>query len=64
MTDQDYLTVADLAARYRKTAATIRYWRHIGYGPRGVKVGTTVLYPRENVVAFDQQLKAEAAAAR
>lgn len=60
MADQEWLTVAQLAVRYHKTPATIRYWRHIGYGPKGVKVGTTVLYPRENVQAFDDELKAQA----
>ena len=60
MTDQVWLTVGQLAERYHKTPATIRYWKHIGYGPKGTKVGTTVLYPRENVEAFDAELKAQA----
>jgi hypothetical protein len=64
MADQEWLTVAQVAERYHKTAATIRYWKHIGYGPTGVKVGTTVLYAREDVEAFDAQLKAQAQADR
>ncbi len=26
----EYLTVAEVAAHYRKKVATVRYWRHIG----------------------------------
>ena len=58
--DHAYLTVGELAARYRKTVATVRYWRHTGYGPKGVKVGTTVLYPRAEVDRFDRELAAQA----
>jgi hypothetical protein len=58
--DPAYLTVDELAARYRKTVATIRYWRHTGYGPKGVKVGTTVLYARAEVDRFDRELAAQA----
>lgn len=54
----DYLNTDEIAARYRTTPGTVRYWRHIGYGPQGVKLGARVLYPRENVEAFDRILKA------
>lgn len=64
MGEQAWVTVEQLAEHYHKTPATIRYWRHIGYGPKGAKVGTTVLYPRENVEAFDRELRAQAAAGR
>jgi hypothetical protein len=56
----DYLTTAEVAARYRKPVGTIRYWRHTGYGPKGVKVGTTVLYPRAEVEKFDRELSEQA----
>lgn len=39
-----YLTTAEVAERYRTAASTIRYWRHIGYIPEGVKRGRRVLY--------------------
>jgi hypothetical protein len=55
---QDYLTTEEVAARYRTTPGTVHYWRHVGYGPKGVKLGARVLYPRENVEAFDAELKA------
>jgi len=60
---QDYFTLLEIAERYRTTEATVRYWRHIGYGPQGVKLGARVLYPREQVDAFDQELCERAKAA-
>ena len=64
MTDQrEWLTIGEIADHYRKSVPTIRYWRHIGYGPKGVKVGTGVLYPRAEVERFDRQLAAEAGVA-
>jgi hypothetical protein len=58
-----YLTLPEVAEHYRTTEATVRYWRHTGYGPRGVKLGTRVLYPRAEIERFDRQLVAKAAAA-
>ena len=60
--DHDYLTLTEVARHYRTTEATVRYWRHIGAGPRGVKLGTRVLYPRAEVERFDRQLAAQGAA--
>lgn len=51
-----YLTTAEVAQRYRTAESTVRYWRHIGYGPRGVKVGRRVLYGEAELVRFDQGL--------
>ncbi|MER5507179.1 helix-turn-helix domain-containing protein [Streptomyces sp. NPDC002766] len=39
-----YLTTAEVAERYRTAESTVRYWRHIGYIPGGVKRGRRVLY--------------------
>lgn len=60
--DTTYLTLEEVAARYRKSVQTIRYWRHTGYGPKGVKVGTTVLYSSAEIDRFDRELAAQAAA--
>ncbi|WP_216870287.1 helix-turn-helix transcriptional regulator [Modestobacter excelsi] len=38
MTDR-LLTTEEVAARFRTSPATVRYWRHIGIGPSGIKVG-------------------------
>ncbi|GAA1229586.1 hypothetical protein GCM10009676_10230 [Prauserella halophila] len=51
-----YLTTDDVAERYRTSQGTVRYWRHIGYGPKGVKCGARVLYPVAECEKFDRQL--------
>lgn len=57
-----YLTLGEVAERYRTPVATVRYWRVLGYGPRGVKVGTKVLYPIAEIERFDRELADQAAA--
>jgi hypothetical protein len=51
----EYLTTAEVALRYRTSPGTIRYWRHTGYGPKGVKIGRNVLYPRSAVEQFEHE---------
>ncbi len=48
------LTTDEVADRYRTSASTVRYWRAIGYGPKGRKVGRRVLYDPQDVEAFWQ----------
>jgi predicted DNA-binding transcriptional regulator AlpA len=62
--DSGYLTLPEVAEHYRTTEGTVRYWRHTGTGPRGVKLGTRVLYPRAEIERFDRQLAHQAEAAR
>lgn len=52
-----FLTTDDLAELARTTAATCRYWRHVGYGPTGFKVGRRVLYERSEVFAWLDRLR-------
>lgn len=52
----DFLTVPEVAERYRTNENTVRYWRHISYGPKGVKVGARVLYPRAEIERFDREI--------
>jgi excisionase family DNA binding protein len=47
-----YLTTLEVANRLRTPAETIRYWRHIGKGPKSFKLGRRVLYAREDVESF------------
>lgn len=56
-----YLTLAEVAERYRTTERTVRHWRLRGHGPRGVRVGKRVLYPRQEVEQFDRALRDHAA---
>jgi len=54
----EYLTTDEVAERYRTTAPTIRYWRMIDYGPKGVKIGRRVLYPVSEVKRFETERQA------
>lgn len=56
-----YLTTAEVAAHYRTAPSTVRYWRHIGYGPKGTKVGRRFLYPAAAISKFDEELLAQVA---
>ncbi len=51
-----YLLTDEVAERCRTSPATVRYWRHIGYGPKGIKVGRKVLYPVEEVERFEAKI--------
>ncbi len=52
----DYLTTAEVAERYRTAESTVRYWRQIGKGPRGIKVGKRMLYREAELVRYEQAL--------
>lgn len=56
-----YQTTDEVARRYRTTPGTVRYWRHVGYGPKGVRVGRRVLYSAAELARFDDWLAAKAA---
>ena len=55
MTDQtanqqpDLLTITEAAELLRAPVATLRYWRHLGEGPAGFRLGRRVVYRREDV---------------
>lgn len=51
------LTTEEVAQRYRTSASTVRYWRAIGYGPKGRRVGRRVLYDEQDVQAFWASLR-------
>lgn len=50
--DLDLMTTQEVADMLRKSPATLRYWRHIGQGPRSFKLGRAVVYERSDVLAF------------
>ena len=55
-TDNDeLLTIAEVAAIVRAPVATLRYWRHLGTGPRSFRVGRGVRYWRTEVTRWLQQ---------
>ncbi len=50
-----YLTTEDVAEIARTSPATVRYWKHMGTGPRSAKVGRRVLYREADVTAWFEQ---------
>jgi|YNPMSStandDraft_1061717.scaffolds.fasta_scaffold52421_3 excisionase family DNA binding protein len=55
------LTVREAAARLRISKPTLDRWRFEGRGPRYVRLGTRVLYPR---TAIEEFLEANSIATR
>jgi predicted DNA-binding transcriptional regulator AlpA len=51
-TEDVMLTLDEAAALVRTPVATLRYWRHVGTGPRSFRVGRAVRYWRADVVAW------------
>ncbi|SEC57389.1 Helix-turn-helix domain-containing protein [Streptomyces sp. 2131.1] len=51
-----YLTTAEVAERYRTAESTVRYWRQLKKGPRGIKVGKRVLYPETELLRYERAL--------
>jgi DNA-binding transcriptional MerR regulator len=47
-----YMTTAEVAGHCRAAPETVRYWRHIGTGPKHFKVGRRVLYDPADVEAW------------
>ena len=45
----DLMTLAETAAYLRTPVATLRYWRHLGLGPAGFRLGRRVIYRRDDV---------------
>ncbi len=45
----ELMTLAETAAHLRTPVATLRYWRHLGEGPAGFRLGRRVVYRRAEV---------------
>src|SRR5690349_8429027 len=48
-----YLTTAELGQRINTPGETVRFWRHVGKGPRSVKFGRRVLYHIDDVEEWE-----------
>lgn len=57
-----WLITEDVARRFRTTPGTVRYWRHIGYGPEGVRIGRRTLYDAAEVDRWEAEQLAKAKA--
>ena len=47
-----YLTTVEVADECRTSPETVRYWRHIGYGPSSFKIGRRVLYDANDFASW------------
>lgn len=50
----DLLTQEEAAAILHKSLRVLRFWRTAGIGPAYVKLGKTVLYDRNDLIAYVQ----------
>ncbi len=46
------MTTAEVSAFLRIPVGTLHYWRHVGSGPTGFKLGRRLMYNRSDVEAF------------
>lgn len=58
-----WLTTEDIAKRFRTSPGTVRYWRHMSYGPEGVRIGRRTLYDLAEVERWETEKLAEKATA-
>jgi predicted DCC family thiol-disulfide oxidoreductase YuxK len=47
--DRDLLTIDEAAGILRTPKATLRYWRHLGTGPRSFGLGRRVFYRADDL---------------
>ena len=50
--DQKLLTITEAASIVRAPVATLRYWRHLGTGPRSFRLGRRVLYRYDDLITW------------
>lgn len=47
-----FLFTEEVSEATRIPVATLRYWRHIGKGPKSVRIGSRVMYRESDVLAW------------
>jgi hypothetical protein len=50
--EPELLTITEAAELLRAPVATLRYWRHLGSGPRSFRLGRRVLYRVDDLRAW------------
>lgn len=60
----ELLTMQEVADVVRVPVATLRYWRHLGIGPRGFRIGRSVRYWRTEVFHWLEQQSTHPQASR
>jgi predicted DNA-binding transcriptional regulator AlpA len=56
-----WLTTAEVAQRLRQPESTVRYWRHKGIGPRGIRIGRRIVYRTSEIDRFERAAESEQA---
>jgi predicted DNA-binding transcriptional regulator AlpA len=60
--EDELMSIKEVAALVRVPEATLRYWRHLGTGPQGFRIGRSVRYWRTEVWAWlEEQTRTEKA---
>ncbi|QQA42005.1 helix-turn-helix domain-containing protein [Pelagovum pacificum] len=49
------LTERELSEHWRVTTRTLQRWRAEGFGPRWLRIGGRILYPRDEVLAYERR---------
>ena len=62
--NDELLTMKEVANVVRVPVATLRYWRHLGSGPRSFRVGRSVRYWRTEVLHWLEQQSNDPRASR
>jgi excisionase family DNA binding protein len=60
----ELMSIKEVAALLRVPEATLRYWRHLGTGPRGFRIGRSVRYWRTEVLRWLEDQSNDPQAAR
>lgn len=57
MAESKFLTAEEVAERYRGgvSVGTLRNWRAMKVGPSFIKIGKAVLYPMDELEAWDEK---------
>lgn len=58
-----FLTTEEVAEAVRTPVETVRYWRHVGKGPKSFKVGRRVLYAVDDVERWLEEAREAGGAA-
>ena len=58
--DPELFTITEAAELLRAPVATLRYWRHLGTGPRSFRLGRRVLYRTDDLHAWIAEQHAQA----
>ena len=62
MTDRTHFSESHLARRWNKSPRTLQRWRRLGSGPAYLIIGCRIIYPVEDVLAYEKSRRVDPAA--